>query len=125
MEAFYRIAEQRIKEAMANGAFDNLKGKGRPLVFEDDSFVPQDLKMAYKILKNAGFLPPEIEAEKEIKKTEDLLVSIHDEKMRYKQAKKLNVLITKANMLRKRPISLEKHQIYYQKIVERMSIKKE
>lgn len=109
---------------MEKGAFDNLEGKGKPLVFEDDSFVPPDLRMAYKILKNAGFLPPELQAEKEIKNAEDLLEAMSDERERYRQAKKLNVLIMKANMLRKRPINLERHQIYYRKIVEKISVRK-
>ncbi len=124
MYIFHKIAEQRIREAMEKGAFDNLEGKGKPLVFEDDSFVPSDLRMAYKILKNAGFLPPEIEAEKEIKNAEDLLEAMSDERERYRQARKLNVLIMKANMLRKRPINLERHQVYYRKIVEKISVKK-
>ncbi|HFC47012.1 MAG TPA: DUF1992 domain-containing protein, partial [Dissulfuribacter thermophilus] len=115
MYIFHKIAEQRIREAMEKGAFDNLEGKGKPLVFEDDSFVPPDLRMAYKILKNAGFLPPELQAEKEIKNAEDLLEAMSDERERYRQAKKLNVLIMKANMLRKRPINLERHQVYYRK----------
>ena len=109
---------------MENGAFENLEGKGKPLQFEDDSFIPPDLRMAYKILKNSGFLPPELEAEKEIKKAEDLLAGLRDEHERYRQAKKLNVLITKANLLRKRPVNLEKHQIYYRKIVEKISVRK-
>ena len=109
---------------MEEGGFDNLKGKGRPLTFEDNSFVPPDLRMAYKILKNAGFLPPEIENEKRIQKAEDLLSGLTDERERYRQAKKLNLLITKANMLRKRPINLEKNQVYYRKIVERIAVKK-
>ena len=124
MFIFHKIAEQRIKEAMENGAFENLEGKGRPLRFEDDSFIPPDLRMAYKILKNSGFLPPELEAEKEIKKAEDLLRGLTDEHERYRQAKKLNVLITRANMRRKRPINLEKHQVYYRKIVEKITVGK-
>ena len=121
---FERIAERRIREAMEQGAFDNLDGRGRPLVYEDDSFIAPDLRMAYKILKNAGFLPPEIQADVEIKKAEDLLATLDDERLRYRQAKKLNLLITKANMLRSRPINLEKDQIYYRKIVERVSVKR-
>ena len=53
------IAEEKIREAQAEGAFDNLPGRGRPLQYEDDSGIPPDLRMAYKVLKNAGCLPPE------------------------------------------------------------------
>ena len=53
--AFYHfscLAEERIREAQKNGAFDNLPGKGKPLVLEDFSLVPADLRLAYYVLKN-------------------------------------------------------------------------
>lgn len=124
MYDFTRIAEMRIEEAINKGEFENLEGRGKPLVFEDDSFVPPDLRMAYKILKNAGFLPPELLAEKEIRDATDLLANMEDERERYRQARKLNLLVTKANMLRRSPINLEKHQVYYRKIVEKITVRK-
>ncbi len=122
MYTFQLIAEKRIKEAMSQGQFDNLPGKGKPLKFEDDSMVPEDLRMAYKILKNAGFIPPELQTEKEIRKAVDLLESMEDERLRYRQVIKLNVLVTKMNLMRKRPVNLEVGQFYYRKIVERIKI---
>ena len=122
MYSFHLIAERRIQEAMRQGQFDNLPGKGKPLQFEDDSMVPEDLRMAYKILKNAGFIPPELQTEKEIRQAVDLLESLEDERLRYKQVMKLNVLVTKMNLMRKRPINLEVNQFYYRKIVERVKI---
>jgi hypothetical protein len=65
MSGFDLIAEARIAEAMREGAFDDLPGAGRPLDLDDDRLVPEDLRMAYRILKNAGFVPQEIEARKE------------------------------------------------------------
>ena len=124
MYAFQLIAEKRIQEAIRQGQFENLPGKGKPLEFEDDSMIPEDLRMAYKILKNAGFIPPELQTEKEIKKAVDLLENLEDEQLRYKQVTKLNVLITKMNMMRKRPVNLEVNQLYYRKIVERVKIRK-
>ena len=56
------IAERRIAEAIANGDLENLPGEGRPLELDDDSLVPEDLRLAYRILRNAGFVPPEVEA---------------------------------------------------------------
>ena len=73
------IAENRIREAQQNGEFDNLPGMGKPLEFEDDSNIPEDLRMAYKILKNAGCLPPEIEERKEINKLAALLENCPDD----------------------------------------------
>ena len=59
---FDLIAELKIAEAIANGDLDNLPGEGRPLELDDNSLVPEELRLAYRILKNAGFVPPEVEA---------------------------------------------------------------
>jgi hypothetical protein len=120
---FAQIATRRIEEAMARGEFDNLEGAGRPLVFEDDSMVPEDLRMAYKILRNSGLVPPEILEEKEILTAADLLASAPDEQERYRRMNKLQVLVMRANMRRNRPIYLEKNEKYYQEVVARIHVK--
>ncbi len=56
-EVIARIAERKIQEAIEEGKFDNLPGKGKPIVFDDDPGVPLDVRMANKVLKNAGALP--------------------------------------------------------------------
>jgi hypothetical protein len=66
MSAFDPIIEAKITEAMRAGAFDQLPGAGKPLQLDDDALVPKDLRTAYRILKNAGFVPPEVEARREI-----------------------------------------------------------
>ena len=119
MICFQKIAERRILEAMREGAFDNLPGAGQPLNLEDDSRVPEDLRIAYKILKNANFVPPEVALKKEIAKTEDLLAGTEDTKEKYRQLKKLNFLIMKLNMLRGTSTGLEKAQRYEKELVER------
>lgn len=119
MICFQRIAEKRIEKAIRNGVFDDLPGAGKPLELEDDSHVPEDLRIAYKILKNANFVPPEVSLRKEIAKAEDLLAGMEDTKAKYRQLKKLNFLIMKLNMIRQTPASLEKDQVYEQKLVER------
>ncbi len=55
------IAERKIAEAAAQGEFDNLPGAGQPLDLEEDPFVPEDQRMANRILRNAGFVPKEVE----------------------------------------------------------------
>jgi len=52
------IAERRIAEAMAEGQFDNLPGRGRPLHLEDLSHLAPEMRLAYIVLKNSGFLEP-------------------------------------------------------------------
>ena len=59
MDFIAYIAEQKILQAMQERDLSDCKYKYKPLPMEDDSFVPAELKMAYKILKNSGFLPPE------------------------------------------------------------------
>jgi hypothetical protein len=121
MICFQKIAERRIIEAIREGALDDLPGVGQPLKLEDDSHVPEDLRIAYKILKNAGCVPPEVALRKEIAKTEDLLAGMEDTGAKYRQLKKLNFLVMKLNMLRRTSVSLEKSQRYEKKLVERFS----
>ena len=121
---FDKIAEERIREAIERGEFDDLPGKGEPLDLEDDSHLPADLRLAYKILKNADCLPPELELRKEIRRTEDLLAGIQDTQEKYKQMKKLNYLIMKLNMTRRVSVALEENQHYYEKVVDKMGSSK-
>ena len=67
---FQKIVEERIKMAQREGEFDDLPGAGKPLVFDGGANVPEDLRIAYKMLKNADCLPPEIELKNEIRRTE-------------------------------------------------------
>lgn len=124
MEIFQKIAEKKIQEALQNGEFDNLPGKGRPIVLEDDSRIPEDLRIAYKILKNANCLPPDLELRKEIKQMKELLEAMPDEQEKYRLIRKINLKITKLNMMRKVSPLLEEHEIYYRKVVEKLSKEK-
>ncbi|MGC1951098.1 MAG: DnaJ family domain-containing protein, partial [Gammaproteobacteria bacterium] len=53
MDIFTQLAEGRIAEAMAKGEFDRLSGQGKPLPRDDDSLISPELRMAWRILKNA------------------------------------------------------------------------
>ena len=61
MLALELIAERKIAEAAAQGEFDNLPGAGKPLDLEEDPLVPEDMRMANRILRNAGVAPREVE----------------------------------------------------------------
>jgi len=123
MFGFLKIVEKRIQEAQERGEFDALPGRGKPLCLEDDSHIPEDLRLAYKILKNADCLPPEVQLKKEIRRMEDLLDSIPDEKERYRLVKKINFQILKLNMMRKTSPLLEETEIYYEKLLEKFAKK--
>lgn len=122
MDLLSFIAEQKIAQAMQERDLNSPKWKGKPLPLDDDRFVPDDLKMAYKILKNSGFLPPEVEERKEVKRLEDLIASSEDEHERLKQMKKLSVLLMKIDAQRPAPVNLANQDDYYQKVVERITL---
>ncbi len=117
---FDRIIEERILRAQQKGEFENLEGTGKPLRFENDGHVADELRLAYKILKNADCLPPEIELKNEIKRTEDLLSGMEDTAEKYRTLKKLNFLIMKLNSLGNMPIDLQMPQKYSGKLIERL-----
>ena len=116
---FEKIVEERILKAQKMGEFENLPGAGKPLAFEDNRFIPEELRLAYKILKNADCLPVEIELKKEIKQTQDLLAGMQETSKKYRLLKKLNFLILKLNSIRDTSISHEMPQVYGEKLIER------
>lgn len=69
-------AERHIITARDKGEFDNLPGQGEPLILDDDAHVPPELRAAWRLLKNAGCLPPELEQRKEAVELIDLLKSV-------------------------------------------------
>lgn len=68
-----KLAEQHIREAQQKGELEGLAGEGAPLVLDDDSHVPKELRAGYRLLKNAGYLPPELEIRREALELNDLL----------------------------------------------------
>jgi hypothetical protein len=117
---FEKIVEERIRRAIEKGEFEDLPGAGQPLSLEEDSHVPEDLRLAHKILKNAECLPPEVELRKDIEKTEDLLTALPDTAEKYQMLKKLNFLILKLNSMRRTSIGNEIPQHYAGRIVSRL-----
>ena len=120
MLGFDKIVEQRIRAAQKNGDFENLEGTGKPLRFDDNDNIPEDLRLAYKILKNADMTPPEIEMKKEILRTEDLLRGMKDTAEKYRTLKKLNFMIMKLNTIRNSNIEFDTPQYYSDKLINRL-----
>jgi hypothetical protein len=117
IQGFEKIVEERILKAQKKGDFENLIGSGKPLKLNENYYIPEELRLAYKILKNADCLPPEIELKKEIKQTEDLLAGMQETCDKYRILKKLNFLIMKLNTLRDTSIMNEMPQHYMEKLV--------
>ncbi|MCI1858503.1 MAG: DUF1992 domain-containing protein [Sporolactobacillus sp.] len=93
------LAEEKIQQALRDGAFDNLPGKGRPLEMEQLSSVPADLRIGYKVLKNAGYLPQELQLHKEIVTLGDLLRCCTDDGERKQLTRRLNEKKLRFNQL--------------------------
>src|SRR3954471_15880318 len=94
---FDSIAEKKIAEAIERGEFKDLPGEGKPLELDDDAHVPEDLRVAYRILKNAGYVPPEVQNLREVGELERL-VEAHasDDPAKAKLLRKIALLRTAA-----------------------------
>jgi Domain of unknown function (DUF1992) len=120
---FQRIAEQRILEAQRAGAFDNLPGKGKPLQLEDLSWVPEELRIGYHVLKNAHVLPPEAELRKDIHILEDLLKHVEDEGERRALAKSIQWKVIRLDMLKRRSLDMNSLRHYRRKLVSKFQLR--
>ncbi len=120
--AFEKIAERRIAEAEERGEFQNLEGSGKPLQLSDDSNLPPELRMAYKVLKNAGFTPPELDLRNQIVQVEDMLAQAPDEQSYYRALRRLNFLAMKLDAVRPQSALLQEHR-YAQKVLDRIAKK--
>jgi hypothetical protein len=75
---FSRIVENRVREAMAQGQFENLPGAGQPLNLEEYFSTPEDLRMAYSILRSANCVPAEVELLNDISRLERAVAETSD-----------------------------------------------
>jgi hypothetical protein len=120
---FHKIAEEKILEAQKAGTFDNLPGKGKPLELEDLSWVPEELRVAYCVLRNAHLLPPEIELLKEIHCLEDLLKYIDDEGERRATLKSIQWKMIRLDLLKRRSFPFQIVRYYGKKLVRKFAQK--
>ncbi len=120
-----QIAERKIQQAMEEGSLPDLSHwKNKPLPQEDLSNVPPDLRMAYRLLKNAGYVPEEVALQKEITRMEQLLETCRDEKEKVRQLKKIGCLRTKLECRIGRSIELGEDGPYYERVVDRLATPK-
>ncbi len=102
VDALAWVAEQRIREAIDQGLFDNLSYRGRRLALEEDESVPPELRMAFKILRDAGCLPPEVELRREIASLSELLDAVVDPDERRRLRRELADRRLRLELLRRR-----------------------
>jgi hypothetical protein len=99
MDIFSTIAEGKIREALQNGEFDNLSGRGKPLNLEAMAHIPEELRAGYTILKNAGVLPEEMELKKDIVSLQKLIDCCHEENERESLQRKLTCKMLRFDIL--------------------------
>jgi hypothetical protein len=117
MFGFDAIAEKRIRDAMDRGEFDDLPGAGRPLELNEDPLVPPEVRMAYRVLKNAGIVPAEILQRREIADLEALVATLDPGERRLQALQKLALLRTLLGVRRAGAL----RGPYARKILEKLS----
>lgn len=89
---FERLAEERIREAIERGELDGLPGAGKPLVLDDDAFVPPEQRASYRVLKNAGFVPEELRTRAELRALQTSFDAMPDGAERRRALRRLETL---------------------------------
>ncbi len=113
-----RIAEERISDARDRGDLAGLPGEGRPLPAEDLELVPRELRPAYRLLKNAGYLPEDVALRRDIADAEALLHAARDSEERAEASARLRLLLNRLGS--QRAVSLATQERYYQRILARV-----
>jgi len=121
MQIFEKLAEEKIIAAMRRGDFNALPGAGKPLPADDLIHVPEELRMAYKVLKNAGCVPPELELRCEISTLEMQVNRYMDSAAKKQSLKKLCCLYMRLDEAGGRKANLALQDEYYQKVLQKMS----
>lgn len=99
LDLFHIIAEEKIKQAMKDGEFDRLPGMGKPLKLDDMAGIPENLRMAYRIMKNAGYTEEETDLRKELMTIEDLIKKCDNDSEKQSLQKQLNEKLLRFNRL--------------------------
>jgi len=111
------LAERHITEAAERGEFDGLPGAGAPLPPEDNELVPEELRAAYRLLKNAGCLPSELQASAELREIEALLAQAGSGERRRSLLARMNFLLARRLDGRR---NLQVDDDYFVKVAERL-----
>lgn len=98
--SFERIAEDRIREAMKAGEFDDLPNRGKPVDLEPYFAMPEDVRMAHSILKNANCLPEEVALMNDIARLQGVVQGSCDPASRDRAVRELRDLELQLGLLR-------------------------
>ena len=87
-----RLAEEQISAAIRRGDFDRLEGQGKPLNLGNETLIADELRVAFRMLANAGCLPPELVLRREISELEGLLHQVESTGEQKAVQRKLDLL---------------------------------
>lgn len=116
-----RLVEEKINIAIRQGDFDDLPGQGQPLLLEDNSAIPAELRAGYRILKNAGFLPPELELKNEIRELEHLLNKVEIDGEQQAIRRRLSLLRARLEARGYEPSLLLRENEYRSKLIKKIT----
>ena len=119
MKLLDALVEQRIAAAAARGEFDDLPGAGAPLPLEDHALVPEEVRVANRILKNAGFVPPAVEQLRALRDLQAEFNAVSDRTTRCRLQARMLALDMALESLRGGPLVLPRE--YCRRIAERLS----
>ncbi|WML49875.1 DUF1992 domain-containing protein [Neobacillus sp. PS3-34] len=125
MDFSFIASEDRIRRAYEDGEFNELPGLGKPMKLEDLSAIPEELRMAYKMLKNAGYAQEESQLRKEMMSIEDLIRKCEDPDEKQGLQRKLNQKLHRFNgMMAKKGVQTNSSifKNYEQKIYTKMDL---
>jgi len=112
------LAEQHIVEATAHGDFADLPGAGAPLPPENMELVPEELRAAYRILKNAGCLPSELLPCAELREIERLMTHTTTGEERRNLLARMNFLLSRRTAGTR---NLQVDDAYFVRVAERLN----
>lgn len=98
-----KFVEEQVRRAIEAGEFDNLPGKGKPVDLRAYFDTPEDLRMAYSILKSNNFVPEEVELLKDIEALKRRLESCSDEDQKNRLKKEITDRTLTFKMLLEKP----------------------
>jgi hypothetical protein len=97
-----KFVEDQIKKAMAEGEFDNLPGKGKPIDLDAYFQTPEDLRICYSILKNGSFVPEEVQMLKDLEALREELAACTDEARKNQLSKTIREKVLGFNLTMER-----------------------
>jgi hypothetical protein len=121
MRILAELAERAIQEAQRSGGFDGLEGQGKPLPDQSDPFMPECLRMAYKVLRNGGYVPEAIQSQREIRSLIECLEQETDESRRMRQIQKVQLFLARAS-IRHGSLLQEENEAYFRKVGARTTL---